>query len=191
MAILSAYLLGAERVIAIDNLPERLRLASDVCGATTLNHNDVEVAEALRDLTGGRGPDACIDAVGMEAHGTDVWDDLYDRTQQTLMMQPDRLAVIRQMIRCCRKGGTISLLGVYGGTSDKLPLGIAFVKNLRWRMGNMHGPKYIPRVLEHCRAGRANPAFVYSHRLPLRLAPEGYTMFRNKEDECVKILLQP
>jgi threonine dehydrogenase-like Zn-dependent dehydrogenase len=191
MAIKSAYLLGAERVIAIDNLPERLRLAVDICGATALNQRDVSVPEALRDLTGGRGPDACIDAVGMEAHGATVLEDISERAKTKLMMQSERLSVIREMIRCCRKGGTISLLGVYGGMADKLPLGLAFVKNLQFRMGNMHGPKYIPRLLEHCRAGRFDPSFVFSHRLPLHLAPQAYKMFRDKEDECIKILLEP
>jgi threonine dehydrogenase-like Zn-dependent dehydrogenase len=191
MAIKSAYLLGAEQVIAIDNLPERLRLAGEICGATTINHDDVNVPDALRFLTGGRGPDACIDAVGMEAHGANLLEDMIDRAKVKTFLQTERLAVIRQMISCCRKGGTISLLGVYAGMADQIPLGVAFVKDLRIHMGNMHGQRYVPRLFDYWRAGKIDPAFVYSHRLPLRLAPEAYRMFRDKRDECVKILLQP
>jgi threonine dehydrogenase-like Zn-dependent dehydrogenase len=191
MAIKSAYLLGAEHVIAIDNLPERLRLAADACGATALNHDNVDIPQALRALTGGRGPDACIDAVGMEAHGVNWLDDFSQRAQVKLMLQSDRMSVVRQAIHCCRKGGTISLIGVYGGAAAKIPLGAAFVKNLRIHMGDMHGPKYIPRCFEHYKAGQIDPSFVYTHRLPLELAVEGYKMFRDKQDECIKIILQP
>jgi threonine dehydrogenase-like Zn-dependent dehydrogenase len=190
-AIRSAYLLGAEQVIAIDSLPERLRLAAEVCGATALNQCEVEVPQALLDLTGGRGPDACIDAVGMEAHGANFLENVTERAKEKLLIQSERLAVVREAIKCCRKGGTISLLGVYSGTADALPLGIAFTKSLQLRMGNMHGQRYVPRLFEHWRQKQIDPGFVYSHRLPLESAPEAYRMFRNKEDECIKILLEP
>jgi threonine dehydrogenase-like Zn-dependent dehydrogenase len=190
-AIKSAYLQGAEQVIAIDDVPERLRLAASLCGATVLNHRETSVPEALRALTGGRGPDACIDAVGMEAHGSDVFEDFFDRAKEKLFLQSERVGVLREMIRSCRKGGIISLLGVYAGNNDMLPLGTAFAKSLQIRMGNMHGPKYMPRLFEHWKKGQIDPAFVFSHRLPLDLAPQAYRMFRDKEDECLKILLQP
>jgi threonine dehydrogenase-like Zn-dependent dehydrogenase len=191
MSIQSAYLLGAEHVIAIDNLPDRLRLAADACGATPLNHDQVSIPEALKALTGGRGPDACIDAVGMEAHGMNTLEDLSEKAQVKLMLQNDRLSVVRQMILCCRKGGTISLIGVYAGVADKVPLGVAFVKNLRIHMGDQHGPKYIPRLFDYWRAGRIDPAFVYTHRFPLTQAVEAYDMFREKRHGCIKIVLQP
>jgi threonine dehydrogenase-like Zn-dependent dehydrogenase len=166
-------------------------MASDLCGAQVIDQRSADVHEALLAFTGGRGPDACIDAVGMEAHGANVLGDFYGRAKMKLGLQADRLAVIRAMIHACRKGGTISLLGVYAGLADPLPLGVAFTKNLQFRMGNMHGPRYMPKLFEYWQKGQIDPAFVYTHRLPLDLAPQAYRMFRDKEDECVKVILQP
>ena len=185
----SALLLGAERVFAIDNLPKRLHFAAERCGAIPVNQNEVDVADYLKQHTGGRGPDACIDAVGMEAHGTYLLEDYYDRAKQALMLETDRPAVLRQMISCCRKGGTLSIMGVYAGFADKVPLGLAMNKGLQWRMGQMHGPKYIPRCFDLWRKGRADFSFMFTHRLPLEEAPRAYQMFRDKEDDCVKVLL--
>jgi threonine dehydrogenase-like Zn-dependent dehydrogenase len=190
-AIKSAALLGAGKVIAIDNLPERLHLAAKASGALPLNQDEVDVPTALKDLTGGRGPDACIDAVGMEAHGTYFLEDVYDRAKQWLRLQTDRPAVVRQMIECCRKGGTLSIMGVYALFVDKLPLGVAMNKGLHLHMGQMHGQKYIPRLFEHWQKGEVDPAFVFSHRLSLDDAPRGYRMFREKQDNCIKLALRP
>lgn len=190
-AIKSAALLGAERVIAIDNVPERLRLAAETSGAIALNHHLVDVSDALKSLTGGRGPDACIDAVGMEAHGTNPIENIYDRVKQTMMLQTDRSAVVRQMIECCRKGGTLSIMGVYTGLVDKFPLGVLMNKGLHLHAGQMHGPRYIPRLLEYCRNGQVDPAFVFTHRMSLNDAPKAYPMFRDKKDHCIKVVLRP
>jgi threonine dehydrogenase-like Zn-dependent dehydrogenase len=190
-AIKSAYLLGAERVIAIDNVPERLHMAADKGGASVLNGDQVNVTEALRAMTGGRGPDACIDAVGMEAHGTNFLENVYDRVKTALMLQSDRMAVMRQMISACRKGGTLSVIGVYSGLGDKVPLGVAFGKNLKFRMGQQHGQRYMPRLFEYCQRGAIDPSFVFTHRMALDEAPRGYEMFRNKEDGCIKVALRP
>lgn len=190
-AIKSAALLGAEQVIAIDNIPERLQLAAKVSEAIALNQDKVDVSDALKSLTGGRGPDACIDAVGMEAHGSNPVEHVYDRMKQTLMMQTDRIAVVRQMIECCRKGGTLSIMGVYTGLVDKFPLGILMNKGLHVHTGQMHGPRYIPRLLEYWQKGQVDPSFVFTHRLSLTDAPQAYPMFRDKVDQCVKIVLRP
>jgi threonine dehydrogenase-like Zn-dependent dehydrogenase len=190
-AIKSATLLGAHKVIAIDNLPGRLKTAAEQSGAIPLNQDQVDVSDALKSLTGGRGPDACIDAVGLEAHGSNLVEHVYDRAKQAMMLQTDRIAVVRQMIECCRKGGTVCIMGVYTGLVDKFPLGIAMNKGLRFRMGQMYGQKYIPRLFEHWQKGQVDPAFVFSHRLSLNDAPEAYRMFRDKQDQCLKMLLQP
>ncbi len=190
-AIKSAVLLGAEQVIAIDNIPERLRLASHASGAIALNQDELDISDALKSLTGGRGPDACIDAVGMEAHGSNTAEHVYDRVKQTLMLQTDRIAVVRQMIECCRKGGTLSIMGVYSGLVDKFPLGVMMNKGLHVHTGQMHGPRYIPRLLEYFRKGQVDPSFVFTHRLSLNDAPQAYRMFRDKVDRCVKIVLRP
>jgi threonine dehydrogenase-like Zn-dependent dehydrogenase len=190
-AIKSASLLRAERVIAIDNIPARLNLAARVSGATTLNQDEVDIPEALKERTGGRGPDACIDAVGMEAHGTYLLEDIHDRVKQRFGLVNDRTAVLRQMIECCRRGGTLSVMGVYALFSDKFPMGVAMNKGLHFHMGQMHGQKYVPRLFEHWSKGEIDPGFVFSHRLPLMDAPRAYTMFRNKEDDCLKLVLEP
>ena len=149
----------------------------------------MSVSEILKDLTGGRGPDACVDAVGMESHGSHLVEDIYDRAKQSLLRVVDRAAVVRQMIACCRKAGTVVIMGVYAGFVDKFPLGIAMNKGLKFRMGQMFGQKHIPRLFEHIGKGEVDPAFVFSHRLPLDEAPRAYQMFRDKEDDCLKLVL--
>jgi threonine dehydrogenase-like Zn-dependent dehydrogenase len=127
----------------------------------------------------------------MEAHGTYFFEDVYDRVKQRLRLESDRPAVVRQMIECCRKGGTLAIMGVYTLVVDKLPLGVAMNKGLHWHMGQMHGQKYIPRLFEHWRKGEVDPGFVFSHRLALEDAPRAYRMFRDKEHRCMKLILQP
>jgi threonine dehydrogenase-like Zn-dependent dehydrogenase len=188
-AMKSAVMLGAERVIAIDRVPERLLKARDCC-AETINYAEVNVLEALKDMTGGRGPDACIDAVGMECHGANVLH-LYDRAKQALMLESDRPQPLREAILACRKGGTVSVPGVYGGLIEKFPIGAAFAKGLTVRMGQTHVHKYMRPLLERIRRGDIDPSFVISHRLPLDEAPRAYQMFRDKEDECTKVVLKP
>jgi threonine dehydrogenase-like Zn-dependent dehydrogenase len=188
-AIRSAFLLGAERVIAIDRFPERLRLAQD-SGAEVLNYMDLSVMEALKELTGGRGPDACIDAVGMESHGTtlDWW---YDRATQAVRWQFERPHALREVIQACRKGGTVSIPGVYGGFLDRMPFGAAFGKGLTFKMGQTHMQKYMRPLLERIERGEIDPSFIVTHRLSLDDAPEAYRMFRDKQDSCVKVVLKP
>ena len=190
-AIKSAMLLGAEKVIAIDNIPERLQMAAKVSGAHPLDHDEVDVLDELKVLTGGRGPDACIDAVGMEAHGTNFFEDLIDKMKQKSRLQTDRPSVVRQMVKACRKGGTIVIMGAYAGYADTFPIGLAMNKGLRWHMGQQHGQRYIPRLFDHWQQGHIDPAFVFTHRVPLSQAAEGYQMFEAKEDGCVKLLLEP
>jgi threonine dehydrogenase-like Zn-dependent dehydrogenase len=189
-AIASAYLLGAERVIAIDRFPERLLRASDSWKAHTLNYEDVDVIEALRELTGGRGPDACIDAVGMEAHGHGFFA-TYDKVKQILRMQTDRPTVLREAILACRNGGVLSVPGVYGGFLDKVPFGAIVNKALTVKSGQTHVQRYLPRLLALIEEGKIDPSFIISHHLPLEDAPEGYAMFRDKQEECTKIVLRP
>ena len=192
-AIRSAFMLGAERVIAIDRVPERLEMAR-AGGAEVLNYEEIggilAVTDALRDLTGGRGPDACIDAVGMEAHGMGL-EYGYDKVKQTLRMETDRPLVLRQAIQACRKGGTVSIPGVYGGVVDKIPLGAAFNKGLTFRMGQTHMQRYLRPLLERVQNGEIDPSFVISHRLRLDEAPDGYEIFKHKQDRCTKVVLKP
>ncbi len=189
-AIKSAYLLGAERVIAIDRIPERLRMAEQQGNAKVLNYEEVDVMEALRDLTGGRGPDSCIDAVGLEAHGTGI-EGIYDKVKQTLRLETDRPIALRHAIYACRKGGIVSIPGVYGGILDKFPLGIAFAKGLTFKMGQTHVHKYLRPLLERVERGEIDPSFVITHRLSLDEAPQGYETFKYKEDDCIKVVLKP
>jgi threonine dehydrogenase-like Zn-dependent dehydrogenase len=189
-AIRSAFMLGAERVIAIDRLPERLRMAEEHGHAEVLNYEDVDVFEAVKDMTGGRGPDACIDAVGMEAHGTTV-DAIYDRVKNAMWLETDRPHVLREAIQVCRKGGTISVIGVYAGLIDKVPFGIAFNKGLTFRMGQVHVHKYTRLLLDYIEREIINPSFVITHRLSLADAPYGYEIFRKKQDQCIKVVLKP
>lgn len=184
MAIRSAFLLGAEKVIAIDKIPERLRLAEEG-GAITLSSED-EVHDRLKELTGGRGPDACIDAVGMEAHGS-----AYDVVKQKLKLETDRPYVLRQAMRICRKGGTLSVPGVYAGFIDKIPFGAAFAKGLTLKMGQTHTQKYMRPLLERIEKKEIDPSFVVTHRMNLEDAPRAYEIFAKKEDNCIKVVLKP
>lgn len=189
-AIRSAFMLGAGRVIAIDRVPERLALA-EKGNAETLNYEEVDdVVEELKEMTGGIGPDACIDAVGMEAHGESVLA-MWERTKQATGLYPDRTTVLREAIKACRKCGTVSLPGVYAGYIDKMPMGSAFGKGLTFKMGQTHVHRYMKPLLQKIQAGRIDPSFVISHRLPLQDAPLGYRTFRAKEDECIKVVMKP
>ena len=187
--IRSAFLMGAEQVIAIDRYPERLAMA-EAAGAKALNYEKADVIDALKELTGGRGPDSCIDAVGMEAHGTGL-PGIYDLAKQTVRLETDRPHALREAIQACRKGGTVSIPGVYGGFIDKMPMGAAFGKGLTLKMGQTHVHKYLAPLLGHILAGDIDPSFVITHRLPLSSAPEGYKTFRDKQDGCIKIVLDP
>jgi len=189
-AIKSAYLLGAERVIAIDDAPERLRMAAKEGGAETLNFADTDIFEKLKEMTGGIGPDACIDAVGLEAHGASL-DALYDRAKTALYLATDRAHALRQAIHACRKGGTVSVPGVYGGFLDKFPFGAAFAKGLTLKMGQTHVHNYTRPLLERIQKNEIDPSFVITHRLSLNDAPFGYETFKNKEDDCIKIVMKP
>jgi threonine dehydrogenase-like Zn-dependent dehydrogenase len=189
-AIKSAYLLGAERVIAIDRLIERLRLAREKAGAETINYEEVSVYDALMDMTGGRGPDACIDAVGLEAHGHGLVY-AYDRTKQAMMMETDRPIALREAIMACRKGGTVSVPGVYGGLGDKIPLGAVMNKALTIKSGQTHVQRYLRPLLQKIQNGEIDPAFVITHHLPLQDAPKGFELFADKQDECIKVVLKP
>jgi threonine dehydrogenase-like Zn-dependent dehydrogenase len=188
-AIRSAFLLGAERVIALDDDPRRLEMARGG-KAETLDFSGADVVEQLKEMTGGRGPDACIDAVGLEAHGKAATA-LYDRVKQGVMLETDRPHALRQAIQACRKGGTVSIPGVYGGLIDKFPIGAAFAKGLTFKMGQTHVPKYMPRLLEHVQRGEIDPSFLITHRIGIDEAPEAYKMFRNHDDQCVKVVMRP
>jgi threonine dehydrogenase-like Zn-dependent dehydrogenase len=190
MCIRSAWLFGAGRVVAIDREPERLQMAAACGKAEVIDLTATNVYEALKDMTGGRGPDACIDAVGLEAHGATI-DDWYDRAKTSTMMATDRLSALRQAIHCCRKGGTVSIPGVYGGFLDKMPMGAAFGKGLTMKMGQTHVHRYLPRLMDYITSGEVNPAFVITHRARLDDAPQMYRTFRDKEDGCIKVVLKP
>lgn len=190
MAMESAFLLGAERVIAIDRIPERLDKAYEFAGAETLNYKDTDIQEALREMTGGRGPDVCIDAVGMEAHSFGI-DYTYDKIKQSLRLETDRPVVLREAIIACRKGGTVSIVGVYGGFIDKFPMGAAMNKGLTLKMGQMHAQKYIPVLLDHIQKGDVNPSYILTHKWPLEKGPEGYDMFKKKKDNCIRVVFTP
>jgi threonine dehydrogenase-like Zn-dependent dehydrogenase len=190
-AMKSAFLLGAERVIAIDRIPERLRLAATACGAETINFDDEPVLERLKHLTGGRGPDGCIDAVGLEAHGWGSVGAVYDRAKFALWLATDRLEALRQAIGACRKGGTVSMPGVYGGYLDKLPMGAAFAKGLTFKMGQTHVHRYMQKLMDLIEMGGVDPSFVISHRMLLDDAPDAYDMFLHKQDSCTKVVLKP
>ena len=187
--IRSAFLLGAEQVIAIDNIAERLEMAR-AAGAITIQFDDESLPEQLLELTGGRGPDSCIDAVGLEAHGASMGE-VYDWIKTTARMSSDRPNVLRQCIQNCRKGGTVSIPGVYGGLLDKMPFGAAHAKSLTFKMGQTHVHKYLPTLMEHIMAGRIDPSFVITHTLPLDQAPQGYEIFNSKRDGCIKVVLKP
>jgi len=189
-AILSAFMLGAERVIAIDHVTERLRMAAEKGKAETIDYRTTNVGEALREMTGGRGPDACIDAVGMEAHGASI-DNLVDKGLMFAGLATDRPHVLREAIVACRKGGTVSIPGVYGGFPDKLPLGAAHAKSLIFRMGQTHVHRYLRPLMERIQKDEIDPSFIITHRLSLDDAPMAYETFDKNKDECMKVVLKP
>ncbi|MCL4402791.1 MAG: glutathione-dependent formaldehyde dehydrogenase [Acidobacteria bacterium] len=189
-AIKSAWLLGAARVIALDRVAFRLEMARRHGKAETLDCSHTDVVEKLKEMTGGRGPDACIDAVGMEEHGTSV-DALYDRAKQAVHLETGRPHALRQAIQACRKGGTVSIPGVYGGFIDKFPIGPAFAKALTFKMGQTHMLRYMRPLLERIQRGEIDPSNIITHRLPLQDAPEGYQIFRDRKDACLKVVLKP
>jgi threonine dehydrogenase-like Zn-dependent dehydrogenase len=188
-AIASAYLLGAERVIAIDRFKYRLDMARERAGASDIiNYEEMNVQDALLELTGGRGPDKCIDAVGMEAHGHGMTY-AYDRAKQAMMLESDRPIALREAILACRNGGVVSVIGVYGGFIDKFPMGAVMNRSLTIRSGQCHVQRYMKPLLERIQKGEIDPSFVITHRLPLQQAARGYDMFLNKEDNCEKVVL--
>ncbi len=190
MAQKSAYLMGAGRVIAIDRFPERLQAAHDRIGSEVINYEKVDsVLETLQEMTGGRGPDACIDAVGMEAHGTGLQYQ-YDRAKQALRMHTDRGDALREALMACRKGGTLSILGVYG-VMDKFPLGVMMNKGLTVRTAQQHGQKYVPRLIEHTQRGELDASFLATHRFTIDDGPRGYDMFKNKAEGCLRVVFAP
>ena len=189
-ALVSAWMLGAERVIAIDQVPERLELARTFGKAETIDFSKVDVFDVLKEMTGGVGPDACIDAVGLEAHGTSV-DAIYDRAKAAMYLATDRLHALRQAINACRKGGTVSVPGVYGGYLDKVPFGAAFAKGLTLKMGQTHVHRYLASLLDRIQKGEVDPSRIITHRLPLDQAAQGYDVFRRKADNCIKVVLKP
>jgi threonine dehydrogenase-like Zn-dependent dehydrogenase len=190
-AIASARLLGAEQIIAIDRFPYRLQMAYEKAGATDIiNYEQEDVLETLKALTGGRGPDACIDAVGMEAHSPRI-DYAYDRAKQAMRLETDRPLALREAIMACRNGGVVSVIGVYGGFVDKFPMGSVMNRSLTIRSGQCHVQRYMRPLLERIQAGELDPSFVITHRLPLDEAPRGYELFKHKQDDCVKVVLQP
>ncbi len=190
MAQISARLLGAERVIAIDRLPERLHMARHHAGSETIDYTEVDsVPEALKQMTGGRGPDSCIEAVGMEGRGTGM-QYAYDRVKQALLLETDRGQALREAIVACRKGGTLSMLGVYG-LMDKFPLGVVMNKGLTLRTAQQHGQAYLPRLLDYAQNGKLDASFLATHRFSLEDSVRGYEMFKNKEDGCVRAVFAP
>jgi threonine dehydrogenase-like Zn-dependent dehydrogenase len=191
MAIRSAILLGAKQVVAIDHLPERLSMA-EAGGAVTINFDEESVVERLNELTNGKGPEKCIDAIGMEAHVTPSKPDtLADRAKQMLMMESDRPHVLREMIYVCRPAGVISIPGVYSGLVDKIPFGQAMNKGLTFRMGQTHVNRWTDDLLRRIEEGQIDPSFVITHTVGLDEGPEMYKVFRDKQDSCIKVVLKP
>ena len=190
-AIACAQLLGAARIIAIDRFAERLRLAATRLGADTIDYTEDNVLEALKELTGGRGPDACIDAVGMEAHAHHSLAYAYDRMKQAVLLESDRPVALREAIIACRNGGTVSVAGVYGGLIDKFPAGALMNRSLTIRTGQTHVQRYMRQLLARIEKGEIDPSFIISHRMKLEQAPAAYRMFRDKQDDCVKVVLTP
>lgn len=189
-AIKSAYMLGAERVIAIDRVPERLKMAKEQSKAEVINYEEVDAGEALKEMTGGRGPDSCMDAVGMEAHGTGL-EGFYDEAKQALRLETDRPTVLRQAIVACRKGGTVSVPGVYTGFVDKIPMGAFMNKGLTMKTGQTHVHRYFRPLLERIQNGEIDPSYIITHRMKLEDAPHGYEIFKHKKDNCIKVVLKP
>jgi threonine dehydrogenase-like Zn-dependent dehydrogenase len=191
-AMASARLLGADTVIAIDRFPYRLEMARAGAGADhVLNYEEVDVNDALKELTGGRGPDACIDAVGMEAHHGSGMINAYDRIKQATRQETERGHAVRQAITSCRNGGVVSIIGVYGGFMDKFPMGSLMNRGLTVRTGQCHVQRYMQHLLEHIEHGDLDPTFIITHRMDLEDAPSGYETFKHKDDDCVKVVLSP
>jgi len=190
-AIASAFMLGAERVIAIDRFQYRLDMAREKAGAETLNYEQVDVLDALEEMTGGRGPDACIDAVGMEAHHAHGPIHAYDRIKHAGRMETDRPHALREAALSCRNGGTISVIGVYGGFIDKFPMGAVMNRSLTIKSGQCHVQRYLRPLLERIENGDIDPSFVVTHTMPLDDASNGYETFKHKQDDCMKVVLKP
>ena len=189
-AIKSAYMLGASQVIAIDRIPYRLHIAAEKAGATTINYEEVSVHEALREMTAGRGPDHCIDAVGLEGHAPGI-KGAYDKAKTVMMMETDRPIALREAIMNCRSGGTVSVAGVYGGFVDKFPMGAIVNRSLTIKSGQTHVHRYMRPLLERIRNGEIDPTFIITHRLRLDDVAHGYETFSLKEDECLKVVMTP
>lgn len=190
MAIRSAFLLGAERVIAIDTVPTRLLLA-EAGGAETVNFLEEDVYDRIMEMTRGRGADACIDAVGTEAEASASWASRWDRIKVATFMGTDRPHVLRQAIHCCRNFGTVSIVGVYGGYLDKIPMGSAINRGLTFKMAQTPVQHYLPMLMERIEKGEIDPSFVVTHRGTLEDGPDLYKLFRDKQDSCVKVVLKP
>jgi threonine dehydrogenase-like Zn-dependent dehydrogenase len=190
MTIRSAVLLGARQVIAIDRVPERLAMAQ-AGGAITINFDEESVLKRLKELTRGKGPEKCIDAVGMESHATRSFDAIYDRVKQAVMLETGRPHVLREMIYVCRPAGTLSVPGVYGGLIDKIPFGASMNKGLTWKMGQTHVNRWTDDLLRRIQEGQIDPSFVITHTVPLQDGPGMYKTFRDKEDGCIKVVLKP
>jgi threonine dehydrogenase-like Zn-dependent dehydrogenase len=190
-AIQSAWMLGAARVIAIDRVPERLQMAARHGKAETIDFSKVDVYDTLQEMTKGRGPDRCIESVGCEAHATGSLDAVYDKVKTTMMMTTDRAHALREAIMCCRKGGTISVPGVYIGFPDKVPMGAFMNKGLTMKTGQTHMHRYMRPLLERIERGDIDPSFIVTHRPPLEDAPKFYQTFRDKQDGCIKVVLKP
>ncbi|MCC8405267.1 glutathione-dependent formaldehyde dehydrogenase [Paraburkholderia sp. MMS20-SJTN17] len=189
-ALRSAILLGAKQVVVIDNVRERLAMAA-TAGAITINFDDESVLERLKELTNGKGPEKCIDAVGMESHATRSFDALYDRAKQAVMLETDRPHVLREMMYVCRPAGVLSIPGVYGGLIDKIPFGAAMNKGLTFRMGQTHVNRWTDDLLKRIQEGQIDPSFVITHTVPLEKGPDMYKVFRDKEDGCIKVVMKP
>jgi threonine dehydrogenase-like Zn-dependent dehydrogenase len=187
-AIKSAYMLGAEKVIAIDRFPYRLQIAHEGAGAEVINYEETDVNEALREMTAGRGPDSCIDAVGLEGHAPGILG-MYDKAKTMMMLETDRPVALRQAILNCRSGGVVSVAGVYGGFIDKFPMGAIVNRSLTIRSGQTHVQRYMRPLLERIERREIDPSFIITHRMRLDDAAEGYRIFGDKEDECLKVVL--
>lgn len=190
-AVKSAWMLGAGRVIAIDRVPERLRMAAEHGKAETINFDEVDVYDQLQEMTKGRGPDRCIDAVGCEAHASGAVDAVVDKVKTAVMLGTDRAHVLRETIMCCRKAGTISVPGAYVGFPDKIPFGAFMNKGLTMRAGQTHMQRYMRPLLKRIESGEIDPSFVITHRIKLDEAPAAYQTFRDKKDGCIKVVVQP
>lgn len=190
-AIKSAWLLGAGRVIAIDNVPERLLMAEKEGKAEIINFEKCDIYDRLMELTKGRGPDSCIDAVGTEAHVGGSFDSVMDKVKTTLYLGSDRAHVLREVIKCCRKAGSVSVPGVYVGNIDNFPFGAAFNKGLTVKMGQTHVQRYLKLLLKKIEDGEIDPSFVITHRVKLEDVPDAYLKFRDKKDGCIKVIIKP